>query len=139
MKKMIIVGIAALFMMGGLHAQTPTKPAQKKHLTTEQMARQRTERLTKNLELNEQQAKIVYEISLNQAEKAKEIKEQQRALHKEGIEKMRRVLTPEQFAKWQEMSKANHGKKAGHGKKGAKCQGKQCQGQQCQGQQRQGR
>jgi Spy/CpxP family protein refolding chaperone len=101
----------------------PTKE-EKKNMSVEEKSKLKTDRMTKQLELSEDQSKQVYDINLKhekenkilQAE-AKIIKEKRKASREEKRENLEKVLTPEQLDKAKEMEaarKENH-KKGGKG------------------------
>lgn len=98
----------------------PTKE-EKKNMSVEERAKHKTDRMTKQLELSEDQAKQVYDINLdfekeNKALKAeaKKIKEKSKAKRLARKTEIEKILTPEQQAKVDELEakrKANHAKK----------------------------
>lgn len=95
-----------------LSAQPPQQ--QRQQLTPEQRAKQATERLTKELGLDEAQQKQVYECQLEMsknftrpAEGERPSREEMQAQFEKSREKqkaeMKKILTAEQFAKWEKM------------------------------------
>lgn len=91
----------------------------KERPTAEQMAQRRTDRLTRELGLNQTQAKEVYALKLQQMQQMQSMREQMRKNRSAAAEKMKSVLTPEQFAKWSQMQGP---KPCEH--RGRKCDGK---------------
>ena len=104
MKKRIFAVAAALCLMAGTGAfAQEAKPAAapKERPTVEQMAQRMTERMQKELKLTDAQAKEVYNLNFQQ------IKEMQ-------AEKMKSILTTEQFVQWSQMQAPRPGQR-GHG------------------------
>ena len=98
MKKLIIISLASLFLMAGTCVEAN---AQKKEPpTVEQMAQRRTDRMVEKFQLNEEQAKKVYEINKEFIEENRKIQERQKQIKKEMNQDMREVLTPQQFKAW---------------------------------------
>ena len=139
MKKSIFAVAAALCLLVGSDAfakkqnlQGQTMP--KERPTAEQMAQRRTERMTKELGLNEKQAKEVYTINLQQVQQMQAMREQMRKNRSAEAEKMKSVLTTDQFVKWSQMQGpkpgAHRGKMGKDGKPGCCAQTKgECKGQ----------
>lgn len=121
MKKRIFAVAAAccLMLVTGAFAQGGKKHGERQPRTAEQMARHRTDRLTERLKLSDEQSKELYTFSLEQI-KAREAQDaDRREMRKAENEKMKSLLTPEQYAEWQKMleeQRANH--KPGAGPKG---------------------
>lgn len=89
----------------GAFAQNPKNQSKvAERPTVEQMAQRQTERMTKELGLNEQQAKEVYDINLAQVKQMQAQREQMRAARNAQAEKMKSILTTEQFVKWSQLS-----------------------------------
>ena len=108
MKKRIFAVAAALCLMAGTGAfAQEAKPAAapKERPTVEQMAQRMTERMQKELKLTDAQAKEVYNLNFQQ------IKE---AARKAEAEKMKSILTTEQFVQWSQMQAPRPGQR-GHG------------------------
>lgn len=129
MKKMIVAMAAMMLLIGtgaeaqgrrdGMHAERPTP---------EQIAQKRTERMTKELSLNEEQAKQVYDLTFEQAQKGaqqrakaeaamNERMERMKAAREADAQKMKMILTPEQYAKWEQMQADREKKCQRHGRK----------------------
>ena len=117
MKKVIV---AALLVVGitAFAQEKDGKPAGREKLTTEQKVDFQVKRLTKDLDLNEKQAKDVRALVTKEVEKREARRaEMQEAKAKKGeemkaqmdreqaavSEDMKKVLTPEQFAKWEKI------------------------------------
>lgn len=88
------------------------KKEQKKNLTPEQKAQKRTDKMTAELGLSEEQAKEVYEINLKHIkamtpirEEMKQIKEKAKAERKKAKAEIDKVLTDDQKAKAAELRK----------------------------------
>ncbi len=128
----------ALCLMAGtsVFAQQNKPAAPKERPTAEQMAQRKTERMTEQLKLNEAQAKQVYAINLAQIKEMIAQREKMEAARKAEAEKMKSILTTEQFMQWSQMQKQQmrmpgqrgHGPQAMHkggkdGRKPADCKG----------------
>ena len=85
--------------------------------TVEQIARQKTDKQTKELSLNSDQAEKLYQANLQDAkahnkmrENKRKFEEQQRADMQKHREQLRtsagKILTPEQYAKWEASEKS---------------------------------
>ena len=93
------------------------------------MAQRKTDRMTEQLKLNEAQAKQVYAINLAQIKEMIAQREKMEAARKAEAEKMKSILTTEQFMQWSQMrmsGQRGHGPQAMHkggkdGKKNAEC------------------
>lgn len=122
----------ALCLMAGTGAfaqQQKTAPMTKERPTVEQMAQRQTERMTEKLKLNDAQAKQVYEINLAQIKQMQAQKEQMRAARNAEAEKMKSILTTEQFVEWSQMQgprpgEMRHNRMGKGGKEGK--QGRDC-------------
>ena len=137
MKKKIFAAVTALCLMAGtsVFAQQQNKPdAPKERPTAEQMAQRKTDRMTEQLKLTEAQAKQVYAINLAQIKEMIAQREKMEAARKAEAEKMKSILTTEQFMQWSQMQQQQmrmsgqrgHGPQAMHkggkdGKKNAEC------------------
>ena len=138
MKKKIFAAVTALSLMAGtsVFAQQQNKPdAPKERPTAEQMAQRKTDRMTEQLKLTEAQAKQVYAINLAQIKEMIAQREKMEAARKAEAEKMKSILTTEQFMQWSQMQQQQqmrmsgqrgHGPQAMHkggkdGKKNAEC------------------
>lgn len=132
MKKKIFAAAMALCLMAGTSAfaqnQSKNQNAAERP-TVEQLAQRRTDNMTAKLNLNEAQAKQVYQINLQQVKEKQAQAEQMRAAHKAKVEKMKSILTPEQFEQWKQMAQQANGRQHGqghHGNQGKACAGKTC-------------
>ena len=100
MKKLIV---AALLVVGlTTYAQEKEgRKAGKEKLTTEQKVNLQVKKMTKDLDLNEKQTKDVRALVTKQVEKREDIKAQMQA-EKEAVSvEMKKILTAEQYAKWE--------------------------------------
>lgn len=96
----------ALCLLAGTSAfaqDSKKVPMTKERPTAEQMAKGRTERMAEKLNLNETQSKQLYEINLQDIKDMQKQAEQMRANRKAQAEKMKGILTPEQFEQWKQM------------------------------------
>ncbi len=136
MKKKIFVALTALCLMAGtsVFAQDAKKaPMPKERPTAEQMAQRQTERMTQQLKLTDAQAKQVYEVNLDQIKQMQAQREQMRKARQAEAEKMKGILSTEQFVQWAQMQgpKPGEGRGMHHGKeckKGDKDCKKACDG-----------
>ena len=129
MKKHIFVAIAAACMMIGTGASAQNKQAQsrmmKERPTAEQVAQHQTDRLKEKLSLTDKQAQQLYDYNLQQVKELQKQREQMRAARQAEVAKMKSILTPEQFEKWQKLQGDNQrgrAPKAGQAGKGQCCQ-----------------
>jgi len=100
MKKLIVV---ALLVVGlTTYAQEKEgRRAGKEKLTSEQKVNLQVKKMTKDLDLNEKQTKDVRALVTKQVEKREAIKIQMKA-EKEAVSvEMKKILTAEQYAKWE--------------------------------------
>lgn len=137
MKKRIFAVAAALCLMAGTGAfAQEAKPAAapKERPTVEQMAQRMTERMQKELKLTDAQAKEVFNLNFQQIKEMQAMREKMREARKAEAEKMKSILTTEQFMQWSQMQQQQmrmsgqrgHGPQAMHkggkdGKKNAEC------------------
>ena len=135
MKKRIFAAAVALCLLAGTSAfaqDSKKVPMTKERPTAEQMAKGRTERMAEKLNLNETQSKQLYEINLQDIKDMQKQAEQMRANRKAQAEKMKGILTPEQFEQWKQMQGPRHGMnrgprmKDGRGDKAAVREGRKC-------------
>ena len=135
MKKRIFAVAAALCLLAGTGAfaqDSKKAPMMKERPTAEQMAQRRTERMTEKLNLSEKQSKQLYEVNLQDIKEMQAQAEQMRAYRKAQAEKMKGILTPEQFEQWKQMQGLRHGMnrgprmKDGRGDKAAVREGRKC-------------
>ncbi len=135
MKKRIFAAVAALCLMAGTGAFAQNgkqaRSGMREMPTAEQMARRQTDRLKEKLSLTDAQEKQVYEYNLQQIKEMQAQRERMRAARQAEAQKMKTILTPEQYAQWQQLQgqargmRAKQGDCKGSGKEGAKC-GKAC-------------
>ena len=133
MKRKIFAAAMALCLMAGTSAfaQQNKPDAPKERPTAEQMAQRKTDRMTERLKLNESKAKQVYAINLAQIKEMIAQREKMEAARKAEAEKMKSILTTEQFMQWSQMQKQQmrmpgqrgHGPQAMHKGKDGKKQG----------------
>ena len=134
MKKRIFAVAAALCLMAGTGAfAQEAKPAAapKERPTVEQMAQRMTERMQKELKLTDAQAKEVYNLNFQQIKEMQAMREKMRETRKAEAEKMKSILTTEQFMQWSQMQQQQmrmpgqrgHGPQAMHKGKDGKKQG----------------
>ncbi len=100
MKKLIV---AALLVVGlTTYAQEKEgRRAGREKLTSEQKVNLQVKKMTKDLDLNEKQTKEVRALVTKEVEKREAIKIQIQA-EKEAVSvEMKKILTPEQYAKWE--------------------------------------
>ena len=100
MKKLIV---AALLVVGlTTYAQEKEgRKAGRKKLTSEQKVDLQVKKMTKDLNLNEKQTKDVRALVAKQVKKREAIKAQMQA-EKEAVSvEMKKILTAEQYAKWE--------------------------------------
>lgn len=119
MKKRIFAALMAFCLMAGTSAfaqNTKKAPMPKERPTVEQMAQRQTERMTQKLKLTEAQAKQVYDLNLQQIKQMQSMREQMRAARNAEAEKMKSILTTEQFVEWAQMQGPKWGE--GRGPKG---------------------
>ena len=118
MKKRIFAVAAALCLMAGTGAfAQEAKPAAapKERPTVEQMAQRMTERMQKELKLTDAQAKEVYNLNFQQIKEMQAMREKMREARKAEAEKMKSILTTEQFVQWSQMQAKRPGEQRGHG------------------------
>lgn len=145
MKKTIFATALALFLMAGTmtFAQAGKPGPQKgEQFTVEQIAQSKTDRIVKNLSLNDEQAKKIYDLNLTQAKEMKAQREKMQAKREARAAEMKKILTTEQYTQWEQMrgpkggmnGQAHHGKMQKHqGKRGMQGQqGQNCGQCQCQ-------
>ena len=116
MKKSIFAALMGLCLIAGTSviAQTPQEaPAPKTPPTAEQIAQRQTERMTQQLNLTDAQAKQVYELNLEQIKQMQAHRDQMRAARSAEAEKMKKILSTEQFMQWARMQGPRPGE--GHG------------------------
>ena len=103
MKKYLCM-MALTLVMGAAAAQEPDNQQQPKQApTVEQMARRMTDRMTERLKLTDAQAEQVYAVNLERLQTLEAQREAMRTMCREQAEKMKSVLTTEQFMEWSKM------------------------------------
>ena len=135
MKKQIFAAAMALCLMATttLFAQENKPQAEPRTPpTAEQLAQRQTERMTKQLNLSDAQAKQVYEVNLDQIKQMQAMREKMREARAAEADKMKSILSTEQFMQWSQMQKSQmrmqgqrgHGPQMHKGgKKNAECKG----------------
>lgn len=107
MKQRIFAVAAALCLLAapGAFAQNQNCKSDmpKERPTVEQTAQRRTERMTRELGLDEAQAKKVYALNLEQAQQMEAHRAQMLKERRENAARMKSVLSAEQFDKWSQM------------------------------------
>ncbi|MEG0788739.1 MAG: DUF4890 domain-containing protein [Alistipes sp.] len=124
MKKTLFAALIAVCMMIGTSAvaqQMNQNSKPKEKATPEQVAQRQTERMTQSLTLTEAQAKQIYALNLENAKAQQAQQDRMTAMRKAKVEKMKGILTEEQFAKWQEMRKARRHENRRDGMRSAEC------------------
>jgi|SRR5690554_4507953 len=103
MKKLLLIIAAFCFLNLSAEAQQERKTRER--MTPEKVAERLTERMTKELDLSEEQKKEVYALHLENASKRtqemKEKREKMKANHIAQQEKFEAILSPEQKAAWE--------------------------------------
>ena len=106
MKKQIFAAAMALCLMATttLFAQE-SKPQVEPRTppTAEQLAQRQTERMTKQLNLSDAQAKQVYDVNLAQIKQMQAMREKMREARMAEADKMKSILSTEQFMQWSQM------------------------------------
>lgn len=117
MKKIVFVLVALI----AFNAQAQKGQQNRSEMSPEEMATKRTEQMTSDLDLTEDQQKLVQEINLENSKivgelrgkRGKDMSDDERsamrtkmkALQTENQEAMKEVLTEEQYIKWDKMQK----------------------------------
>lgn len=119
MKKRIFAVMMAVCMMIGTSAfaQQHGSGESKQKATPEQVAQRRTEHMKKMVDLTDAQAKQIYNLNLETAKNKSADKEQMIVNRKAKMEKIKSILTPEQYSKWVEAQKTQRN----HHMKGKAC------------------
>lgn len=112
MKKQIFAAVSAFCLMAtttlfAQEAKPQDKPATPP--TAEQMAENKTERMTQRLNLTDAQAKKVYEANLAQIKQMQALREQMNEARLAMADKMKSILSTEQFMQWSQMQGPRHG------------------------------
>ncbi len=106
MKKQIFAAAMALCLMATttLFAQENKPQAEPRTPpTAEQLAQRQTERMTQQLNLTDAQAKQVYEVNLDQIKQMQAMREKMREARVAEADKMKSILSTEQFMQWSQM------------------------------------
>ncbi len=114
MKTIKIVWLAALTVLlagANVAAQERAGMERGERPSAEEVAKMRTQRMTEKLNLNPEQQKQIAQLNLEQARKA----EARQAERQSMQERMKKILTPEQYAKWEQMKAQGHRRGHGHG------------------------
>lgn len=131
MKKIIFAAIA-LFFSVTMFAQAPQR-GERREFKPEEMATRMADNMKKELDLNDEQYKSVYDLYLKRGKEMKarynkgqegkqvdrdtrreEMKKQQEAMNSE----LKKILTSEQYAKYEEMLKKQHQRRGQGGPRG---------------------
>lgn len=128
MKKRIFAAVMALCLMAGTgaFAQNQNRQRMRREMpTAEQMAQRKTDRMKEKLNLTEEQTRQVYDYNLQEIKQMQSMREQMRAARQAEAEKMKSILTPEQYKQWTEAQGPECGRgyemRKGRGHKGAGC------------------
>ena len=108
MKKTIFAAFAALCMAAGTSAFAQSQrmergPEAGERPSVEQMAREMTDRMAERLKLTEKQSEQVYAATLEQLQTMEAHREAMRKARAEQAEKMKSILSTEQFMEWSKM------------------------------------
>ncbi len=134
MKQRIFSVAAALCMLAasGAYAQNrnPKQETLRERPTVEQMTRRQTERMTRELGLDEVQAKKVYAINLKRNQQMEACRAEMQKNRQSEAAEMKSVLTDEQYGTWSQMQgpmpSAHRGKMDKNGKQGCCKQNTKC-------------
>lgn len=122
MKKMFFAAFATLCLVAGTQVYAQERPQNKpaERPTVEQMARRMTDRQTERLKLTDEQAEQVYAVNLERLQALEAQREAMRTMCQEPAEKMKSVLTTEQFMEWSKMQSPHRdGRRAPDMRRGA--------------------
>ncbi len=106
MKRKIFAVAAALGLLAGTGAFAQDRSARMnpgEQRSPEQMAQRMTQRMTDELGLDKSQADEVYELNLDQIRQMQALRERMRTTRQAEVEKMKTILSAEQFEKWSQM------------------------------------
>ncbi len=106
MKRKIFAFAAALGLLAGTGAFAQDRSARMnpgEQRSPEQMAQRMTQRMTDELGLDKSQADEVYELNLDQIRQMQALRERMRTTRQAEVEKMKTILSAEQFEKWSQM------------------------------------
>lgn len=115
------MALCLMSMSAMAQEQTQKMRVPKQRPTVEQMAQKRTEMLSKKLDLNEAQAKQVYQLNLESAQSLEKHRAQMKVERLTEAEKMKQILNTDQFMKWSQMQSATPARMHKGGKKGGAC------------------
>lgn len=112
MKKQIFAAVTALCLVAtttlfAQEAQPKVEP--KTPPTAEQLAERQTERMTQRLNLTDAQAKQIYQLNLDQIKQMQAMREKMRQARMAQADKMKSILSTEQFMQWSQMQGPRHG------------------------------
>ena len=109
MKKFVLAALAMVFSVT-LFAQAPQR-GERREFKPEEMATRMADGMKKELNLNDEQYKSVYNLYLKRDREARreEMKKQQEAMNAE----LKKVLTKEQYTKYEEMLKKQQRQRQG--------------------------
>lgn len=118
MKKTIFAAFAALCMAAGTSAFAQPQrmergPEAGERPSVEQMAREMTDRMAERLKLTEKQSEHVYAATLEQLQTMEAHREAMRKARAEQAEKMKSILSTEQFMEWSKMQGPHPGARRG--------------------------
>lgn len=114
-KNIFAVAAAFCLMLGtGAFAQNGKQQGERRPMpTAEQMAQRKTDRMKEKLNLTDAQVEQVYVYNLEQIKQMESLRERMRADRQAEAEKMKSILTPEQYAQWQQMQGERGSRKPG--------------------------
>lgn len=108
MKKSIFAAVTAVMIAVSASAfaqNGDTDVTKRQKPTAEQMAQRRTERMTKELNLTDEQAKQVYKFNYDMITEHARRRDAKQAdmetAHQKADARLQKILTPEQYAAWQ--------------------------------------
>lgn len=118
----------ALCLLAGTSAFAQNQKKDRMHKempTVEQMAQRKTDSMKEKLNLSEEQVKQVYEFNLQEVKQMQTMRQQMRAARQAESEKMKAILTPEQYEQWKQAEGPECGQRGREARKGGACkQGK---------------
>lgn len=142
MKKILFVMMTlAVLSVTAADAQNRRAEGPKKEMTAEQMAERRADRMAEQLSLDAEQRTQLYNLFLKGARENVKHRQQMQQLHENHAEamktarenetaQMKKILTPEQYGRWEQMQTDRRGKYEGRKKdapkKGCACQKAGC-------------
>ena len=131
MKKMVSVAFAALMMIFAVDtmAQPPRGGFGGPQFSPEQMAQRQTERMTRELGLSPKQAEQVYQIQMERSKRmqqafrggrpepghaGEDMHQKMMQERRHVAEQYKRILTPEQYMKWEQMQQRGSEMRGSH-------------------------